>query len=343
MFLVTILENLASSLARNVRRNLLELARLALALDLDGVGRDLVLEQPTGVLPPAQDKLRIGLLRVDNGLFDVLVDRGFHRAHESGAHVDALGTKAQRSSQALSVRETSRGNERNSHGLAGTGQQDEVGDVALANVAGAFEAVDGEEVDAELHGAQRVPDCGALVQNDTRGVGFLQLLDDGTWAVAGGLHNANALFQHYASVCGVVWGHHSRQKGEVDSEGVGSHCLAAADLFAKVFRCRLGQGCDETKTTSVGHGGCKLSVAHPHHAALDDGDWRVLVKTLCGRGRCYGTLDPQFASESRVERHSCMLYCMVYLERASDTGVWKEIQLRLECVKKRLLCYKARE
>jgi hypothetical protein len=76
---------------------------------------------------------------------------------------------------------------------------------------------------------------------------------------------------------------------------------------------------------------------------LDDGDWRVLVKTLCGRGRCYGTLDPQFASESRVERHSCMLYCMFYLERANDTGVWKEIQLRLECVKKCLLRYKARE
>jgi hypothetical protein len=290
MLLVAILEHLASTFTRDVWRNLLELARRALTLDLDRVGRDLVLEQPTGVFPPAQNELRVRLLRINNSLLDVLVDRGFDRAHETGTHVNALSSQGQRSGQTLPVRETSRSDERHSHSLASARQQDEVGNVALTDVAGAFEAINREEVDAEFDGAQGVADRGALVQDDTGRVGFFQLLDDGAWAVAGGFHDADSLFQEDAGVGGVVWGHHGGEEGEVYSEGVRGHGFAAADLFAKVFGCGLGQGRDETQTAGVGDGGGELGVAHPHHAALDDGDWGVLVRAFCGRGWCCGYL-----------------------------------------------------
>jgi hypothetical protein len=58
-------------------------------------------------------------------------------------------------------------------------------------VAGALEAVDGEEVDAELDGRLRVPDRGALVQDGRSGC--LELPDDGAWAVTRRFNDPDSL------------------------------------------------------------------------------------------------------------------------------------------------------
>jgi hypothetical protein len=238
---VAVQEDLSPALPADVLGDLLELASRARLLDINSLQRDLVGEQTRRVLPAAQHKRRVRLLRIDNRLLDVLVDRRLDGAHEARAHVDTACAERQRSSETLAVGKAARGDEGHAERLAGAAQQDEVGDVCLADVASALEAIDGEEVDAELDGRLRVADRGALVQD--RGAGGLQLLDDRPGAVAGCLDNVDLLLDNDAGVGGVVWGYHGGEKSEVDAEGVLGHGAAAADFFAQVFGRGLGEGC----------------------------------------------------------------------------------------------------
>ena len=142
-----------------------------------------------------------------------MMDRRLDRAHEAGTHIDALGPKRQRGREPLTVGEAAARDEGHAadEALPGAGQQDEVRDVRLADVAGALEAVDGEEVDAELRGAQRVPDRGAFVQDHA--AGGLQLPDHGARTVAGGFHDADPGVDDGLRVGVVVWGLKGREEG----------------------------------------------------------------------------------------------------------------------------------
>lgn len=208
--------------------------------------------------------------RLNDLVLNVDVDGRLDGAHEAGTHVDTLSAQAERSGQAVSVRESTGGDERDLEGLARAAQEDEVGEIALADVAGALEAVDGEEVDAELDGALGVADGGALMQDE--GADSLELLDDGAGAVAGGLDDLDALVDDDLGVRAVVWGNHGGEEGDVHAEWVFGHGFAAADLLAQVFGCGLREGCEEAETAGVGDGGGHLSVADPLHATLDNGD-----------------------------------------------------------------------
>lgn len=137
------------------------------------------------------------------------MDRGFDRAHEPGAHVDALSAKSKRSSEALAVGKAAGRNEGDLQILACAAQEDEVGDVVLADVAGAFEAVDRQEVNAEFDGGLGMSDRGALVQDD--GVGLLELVDHGARVVSGGLDDLDSLVDDHLGVGAVVGGH---ERGE---------------------------------------------------------------------------------------------------------------------------------
>jgi hypothetical protein len=149
------------------------------------------------------------------------------------AHVDTARTEGQSSSQALTVGKATRRDERHAERLSRPAQQDEVGDVRLPNVAGAFEAVDGQEVDAELDGGLGVPDGGALVQDGR--VDLLQLLNNRAWAVAGRLNDLDAFVDDDLCVRGVVRGDEGGQERQVDAKGVLGHGAASADLLAQVF------------------------------------------------------------------------------------------------------------
>lgn len=122
-------KHLSPPLPAHIRCDLLELARRRLLLDPDRLLRDLVREQPRRILPPPQHQLRVRLLRIHNRLLDLDVYRRLDRTHEPRPHVDALGAQAQRSREALPVREATRRDERDAEGLARSAQQDEVGDV----------------------------------------------------------------------------------------------------------------------------------------------------------------------------------------------------------------------
>lgn len=228
--LVAVDEDLAAPLARHERGDLLELARGAGLFDPHGLGGDLVLEQAGGVCPAAQDELGVVLRSVDDGLLDVVVDRSLGGAHEPRPHVDALGAEGERGRQPLAVGEATGRDKGDLEGLAGPREEDEVGDVRLAHVAGALETVDGQEVDTQLDGRLGVADRGALVEDDDpRG---LEEFDDGPGGVSRGFHHLDPFVYADLRVFTVGRGVHGREEGDVDAKRVLGHGSASSDLLA---------------------------------------------------------------------------------------------------------------
>ena len=209
--LVTIQEHLPTPLPTHIRRHLLKLTRRALLLNLHRLFRDFIRKQPRRVPPPSKNKLRIRLLRLDNRLLNLLMNRCLNRTHKPRPHINALSAQTQRRRQPLPVRKTTRRNERHAERLACAAQQNEVGDVALADMAGALEPVDGQEIHTELDSRLRVPNASALVQDDAAS-GF-QLLDHGARAVARGLDDVDPFFDYHAGVGTVVRGNERGEEG----------------------------------------------------------------------------------------------------------------------------------
>lgn len=230
---VAVQEHLAASLAANEGRNLGKLACLALPLDLQRLVRHLVLKQTGGVLPPSQNQVGVVLVRRHNGLLDFLMDGRLNSAHEPSTHVDTFRTERQRRRKTLSIREPTRGDEGNVELLARPAEKNKVCDVVLADVAGALEAVDGEEIHAQLHGGLGVTDGRALVQDDR--VGFLQLRNHGAGVIARCLDNLDAFVDDHLCVGGVVGGHEGWEEGQVHAERLLRHGSASTDFLAEVF------------------------------------------------------------------------------------------------------------
>ncbi len=105
-------------------------------------------------------------------------------------------------------------------------------------MAGALEAVDGEEIDAELDGRFGVPDRGAFVQDDdARG---FELRDDGARGVAGCFDDSDAFGDDDGGVGVVVWGYEGGEEGQVDGEGGGGQGAAFTDFGPEGFGGGLG-------------------------------------------------------------------------------------------------------
>ena len=192
-------------------------------------------------------------------------------AHEPRAHVDAAGPEAQRGREAPAVGEPTAGDEGHaSEGLARATEEDKVGNVALADVAGALEAVDAEKIDAQADGALGVADAGALVQDGD--AGLFELLDDGAGGVTRSLDNVDPLVDDGLGVGAVVRRDESRQKGDIDGKGTVGEGAAAADLVAQGSGRGENEGGDDAQAAGVGDGRGEVSGPDVHHATLDDGD-----------------------------------------------------------------------
>ena len=235
-------KDLPSALPAHKPGHLLELPRLTLPLDLRGLHRWLVLVQPTGIFPPSQDQFRIRLLRPHNLFLHIQVDRRLDRAHEARPHVNALGPETQCRSEALPVREAAARDERHVQALACSAQQNEIRDVALAHVSRALEAVDAEEVDAELDGRLCMADGGAFVEDGA--VCGLELLDDGAGRVAGRFDDRDAFVYDGLGVAVVVWRDERGEEGQIYAKGIGGHGPAATDLGTEGIGCGLREGCE---------------------------------------------------------------------------------------------------
>lgn len=105
-------------------------------------------------------------------------------------------------------------------------------------MARALEAVDGEEIDAELDGRFGVSDRGAFVQDDdARG---FELRDDGAGGVAGCFDDSDAFGYDDGGVGVVVWGYEGGEEGQVDGERGGGQGAAFTDFGPEGFGGGLG-------------------------------------------------------------------------------------------------------
>ena len=73
------------------------------------------------------------------------------------------GQKGKGRNEAASVREATRGDHRDADLVSSGGNKHEAGNVALAGVTGALEAVNGDSIDAEPFRLEAMPDSSALV------------------------------------------------------------------------------------------------------------------------------------------------------------------------------------
>jgi len=265
---ITIEEDLTSSFPADIRGNLLKLAGGALSFNLhSGIG-NLVLVQPTGVLPSSEHKLSVGLLCLNDLLLDFQVDRRLNGAHESCSHIDALSTQTQSRSKPLPICEASGCDEWNLERLPGSAEEDKVRDVGFTDMAGTFETVNAQEVHPKVDGTLRMSNRRALMEDDN--TDGLQLFDDRARAVSCSFHNLDSLVNSDLCICAVVRGIHRGKESDVDAEGLVGHGLAFSDLFPQVFGSRLCEGSEDAESASVANSRCKFSIANPLHATLND-------------------------------------------------------------------------
>ncbi len=240
----------------------------AFLLHGDDLGRDLVPGDPRGVAHGAEDQLGLALVIGDDLLLDELVDRALLGGHEARPHVDALGTERQRGDEAAGVCKSARGDHRDLDLVGGGRDQDQAGGVVLTRMAGAFETVDRDGVDAHALGRERVADAGAFV-HDLDAV-LLEFVDMLLRLVAGGLDHCDTALDDGGAIFGVRRRLDRGQDGEVDAKRLVGEVAAARDFPGQVLRGRLGQRRDEAERAGIRNGGDQLGAPDPLHAALDD-------------------------------------------------------------------------
>ena len=190
-------------------------------------------------------------------------------AHEPRAHVDAVGTQRQRRHQATAVGESARGDHRDVDLGRRRRDQHQAGDVVLAGMAGALEAVDADAVHAEALRLDRMPHRGALVQHlDPVVVEHRQMRRR---VGARGLDDLDAGVDDHLAVLVVRRRVDRRQDRQVHAERLVGQIPALGDLVRQVRRRRLRQRGDEPQRTRIRHGRNEFGTADPLHAALHDG------------------------------------------------------------------------
>jgi hypothetical protein len=191
-----------------------------------------------------------------------------------------VGAERQRRDKAARVAEPARRHERDLEPVGGAGNEDEAGDIVLARVTRAFEAVDRDRIDAEPLGFQGMADRGAFVDDlDARG---LEHWDVFLGVVPRRLDDLDAGSDDRVHIRIVRHGLDRRQDREIDAEGLVGHLPAARDLLGEVLRRGLCEAGQEAECAGVGDGRDQLGAADPLHAALDD---RMLHSEKLGKAR----------------------------------------------------------
>ena len=197
------------------------------------------------------------------------MNRRFLGRHEPGAHVHPLGAQGERRHQTAGVGHSARRHEWNLQFLGRARQQDHVGQVILARVAAALEAVHTHGVTANGFGLERVAHRGALVDDlDAR---LLQRGHVGLGAASGCLHDAHAALGDGGDVLGVRRRGERGQERQVHAERLVCHFATAADLLGQQLRRLLGEAGDQSEASGVGNSRREFRETDVVHAALDDG------------------------------------------------------------------------
>ena len=216
----------------------------------------------------AEDQVGRALVVGDDELLHRVVDRRLDRRAEACAHVDTIGTERERGGEATAIAETAARQHRHAHLVGGGGDQDEAGNVVLTGMAGAFETVDRNGIDAHPLGGQRMADGGAFV--DDGDAVRLEMLDMLLRAMAGGFDDGDTHVDDRPAIVGIGRRRYRGQDGEVHPERLVGHRPAAFDLAAQIVGRRLGEGGEDAEAAGVGHRRGQFGAADPHHAALHD-------------------------------------------------------------------------
>jgi hypothetical protein len=172
-------------------------------------------------------------------------------------------------SESPRVAEAARRDQRDAHLVGRARDEDQPGDVVLAGVAGALEAVDAHGVAAELLGLDRVPDGRALVDHaDAR---LLEPGHERLRTAARRLDDLDAALDDGGCVVLVRDRAQGRQHGEVHAEGSIGQLSGAIDLLHEIVGRGLRQRGQESEGAGVGYRGDQLGAADPLHATHHDG------------------------------------------------------------------------
>lgn len=190
-----------------------------LALNLLHFLRQPISEQPRRIPPSSEHQLRVRLVCLHDGLFYPNMYRRFHRTHEPRAHIDALRSQRQCRRQTLAIRKPPTRYEGHLQRLPCSGQEDEICDVALADMTRALKPVYAEEVNAKLDRALGVSDARALMNHNTAMV--FQESDDGSGGVAGSFDDADTGVDDRGSVGLVIRRYESGEECDVHAEWLG--------------------------------------------------------------------------------------------------------------------------
>ena len=236
--------------------------------DFDHLVRHAVLGDASAILELAEDEVGAALVIVDQELLHILVDRRLDRGAEAGAHIDAFRAQRQRGGEAAAVAKATAGDHRDAELVGRRRDQDEAGNIVLAGMAGAFETVDRDGIDAHPLGREGMADGGAFMDDDD--AMRLEIIDMFLRLVAGGLDDLDAAVDDRLAILRIGRRIDRGQDGEVHAQGLVRHRPAAVDLAAQIVRRRLGQGGKDAQAPGIGDGGGQFGAADPHHAALHD-------------------------------------------------------------------------
>ena len=228
-----------------------------------------VVEHPLGVAQRAHDQPGLQLVGLDDGLFHIFVNRRLDCGHEAGSHVHALGAHRERGDERAPVGLAAGGDEGDFKLVRGPWQQDHVGNVVLARVAGAFEAVDARGVAADALGLEGVAHRGAFV--DHLDAGVFQVGQHRLRIVARGFHRLDAAVDDGLDDGRVVRRVERGQESQIDADGLVGHVLGPGDLVGEVLRRLLGQRGDDAKPSRLGDRRGEFGETDIVHPALDDG------------------------------------------------------------------------
>ena len=197
------------------------------------------------------------------------MDRCLCRGAEPRAHVHPFGAQRQRGRQPAPIADAAAGQHRDADLLGRRRDQDQAGDIILARVAGAFEAIDADHVHAHLLRRNGMAHGGALVQHGHAVA--LEILDMLARVVPGGFHDRHAAIDDRAAIVRIGRRADRGQDRQVHAKRLVGQRAAAVDLAAQVVGRRLGQRGQDAQPPGVGYRARQFGAAHPHHSPLDDG------------------------------------------------------------------------
>ena len=236
-------------------------------LYLDG---ESVVQNTGRVLEAAQNQRCAGLIQIPGYHFLPLAQgRRLFREEKAASDRRAFTPQHQRRGKTTSVADASAGNHRDVQRVDCRGPQGNGADIVLTDMAGRLRAVHDDRVTADLLGCFGMPDSRAFV-NDGH-AGSLHGFHIGFGCAAGGLHNADALFNADAHIGGIVGRGQGRHQGQIHGEGFFCQGPAFADLLTKLLRIRKGSRRHDAQTAGVRNGGDHFGFGEPLHRAEQNG------------------------------------------------------------------------